>query len=315
MKENSGMWGRASQALGAALVCAVVLAGCSSNDVKPDATPTPEASKPAPGPSYPDLPPKEAKAQAQKSSVEALELLQNGEEAKARDLLEEAIYYDASNELARKMLDQITADAQTELGSVYFKYAVQSDDSLSKIAQRFLNDKFKFWILAKYNDISNPSRLSSGQVIKVPGKNAPPPPPPVKGTTKPEATAKTPDAPPPPPPPPVDNRKDADKFYMLALGQQRSGSLEAAYGSAGEALRRDPSHTEAGQLRENIRRELVKRYNREANGAFQKQNLDLAIARWSQVLQYEPGNELAKLNRARAIDLKIRINKLNSPAK
>ena len=69
-------------------------------------------------------------------------------------------------------MDQIKADAQKELGAVFFRYTVQRDDSLSKLAQQYLGDRFRFYILAKYNDIQNPSRLSAGQVIKLPGKRA-----------------------------------------------------------------------------------------------------------------------------------------------
>jgi LysM repeat protein len=102
--------------------------------------------------------------------------LQNGDETNARTALEKAVVLDPSNDLAKKLLDQIKADAQAELGSTFFRYTVQRDDSLSKLAQTYLGDRFRFYILAKYNEISNPSRLSAGQVIKIPGKGpiAPP---------------------------------------------------------------------------------------------------------------------------------------------
>jgi len=75
------------------------------------------------------------------------------------------------------MTEQISADAQKELGTVFFRYTVQRDDSLSKLAQSYLGDRFRFYILAKYNDMANPSRLATGQVIKIPGKAQPAPPP------------------------------------------------------------------------------------------------------------------------------------------
>ncbi len=56
----------------------------------------------------------------------------------------------------------------------FFRYTVQRDDSLSKLAQQYLGDRFRFYILAKYNDMANPSRLAAGQVIKIPGKAQPP---------------------------------------------------------------------------------------------------------------------------------------------
>ena len=105
-------------------------------------------------------------------AIEAVDLLQNGDEADARTVLEKATAMDPANDLARKLLDQIKADAQTELGATFFRYTVQRDDSLSKIAQAYMGDRFRFYILAKYNDIANPSKLAAGQVIKVPGKAA-----------------------------------------------------------------------------------------------------------------------------------------------
>ena len=100
--------------------------------------------------------------------------LQNGDEAGAQKTLEQALTLDPTNDLAKKLMDQIKADPQKELGTVFFRYTVQRDDSLSKIAQQYLGDRFRFHILAKYNDIANPSRLAAGQVIKIPGR-APPP--------------------------------------------------------------------------------------------------------------------------------------------
>ena len=84
--------------------------------------------------------------------------------------LEEALKLDPSNDLAKKLMDQIRADPQKELGTTFWRYTVQRDDSLSKLAQQYLGDRFRFHILAKYNDISNPSKLAAGQVIKIPGR-------------------------------------------------------------------------------------------------------------------------------------------------
>ena len=125
--------------------------------------------KPAPPPE-PQLTPAQAKQQAQKLTIDAIAQLQNGEVAAAQKMLEQAQALDPANDLAKKMQDQIKADPQKELGTVFFRYTVQRDDSLSKIAQTYMGDRFKFHILAKYNDIANPSKLAAGQVIKVPGQ-------------------------------------------------------------------------------------------------------------------------------------------------
>ncbi len=163
----------------AILLSLALVVGCAS---APPPKPAEPAPAPAPAtapaqPALPELPPAQAKAEAQKLAIQAVDLLQNGDEAGARGVLDKALTYDPANDLARKLMDQIKADAQAELGPTFFRYTVQRDDSLSKIAQTYMGDRFKFYILAKYNDIPNPSRLAAGQVIKVPGKQPAAPPP------------------------------------------------------------------------------------------------------------------------------------------
>ena len=55
--------------------------------------------------------------------------------------------------------------------------------------------------------------------------------------------------------------------------------------------------------RDKTRSELIRRYDREAVQAYQRQNLDLAIKKWDQILEIDPANQKAKLERERAIDL------------
>ena len=183
------------------IAVAVLVAACAT-EPKPAPAPAPapppppaavvEPPKPAQPPA-PELTPAQAKAQAQKLTIEAISQLQNGDESGAQKTLEQAQALDASNDLAKKLMEQIKADPQKELGTAFFRYTIQRDDSLSKLAQQYLGDRFRFHILAKYNDISNPSKLAAGQVIKIPGRAQPPgaaPKPPPAAAT-PEAAAPT----------------------------------------------------------------------------------------------------------------------------
>jgi tetratricopeptide (TPR) repeat protein len=236
-------------------------------------------------------------------AIEAVDLLQNGDEANARATLEKATGIDPGNDLARKLLDQIKADAQTELGSTFFRYTVQRDDSLSKIAQTYLGDRFRFYILAKYNDIANPSRLAAGQVIKIPGK-APATPP---------AAARQPPQPAPQPaePPQAEPEaapKGASNLMQQGVAQQKSGNLEGAYASFSEAVRTEPGNRDAVLQRDAVKQALIRRYDREAAQAYQRQNLDLAIKKWDQILELDPANQKAKLERERAIELKKKMS-------
>jgi len=99
----------------------------------------------------------------------AIEYLQNGEENDAEWALEQALALKPNSKISQTLLSQIAADPIDVLGEVYFEYTVQNGDSLSKLAKEYLNDPMQFYILAKYNDISNPSRLRIGKSIRIPG--------------------------------------------------------------------------------------------------------------------------------------------------
>ena len=306
--------------LGLWAAVALALAGCAAQEPAPAPAPAPapppvavapEPVKPAPPPE-PQLTPAQAKQQAQKLTIDAIAQLQNGEVAAAQKMLEQAQTLDPANDLARKMQEQIKADPQKELGTVFFRYTVQRDDSLSKIAQTYMGDRFKFHILAKYNDIANPSKLAAGQVIKVPGR----------GQAAAAATAAT-AAPAAPVARAAEPAEDVAKAAAIeaatprnasmALMQQgndlqKSGNLEGAYDAFREAALRDPGNRDAALQRDATRSALARRYEREATQAFQRQNLDEAIGKWDRVLALEPSNQKAKLERERAIDLRKKMN-------
>jgi LysM repeat protein len=303
-----------ARAAASLMVVVLLAAGCATPEPPKPAppppppapvAPPPEPVKPPPPPE-PQLTPAQAKAQAQKLTIEAITQLQNGDEPGASKALEEALKLDPASDLARKLTEQIRADPQKELGTQFFRYTVQRDDSLSKIAQQFLGDRYKFHILAKYNDIANPSKLAAGQVIKVPGR-APPP-----GAPKPQAPA--------PAPEPTDEAAKAaspesatPRTASMQLMQQgadlaKAGNLEGAYDAYREAALRDPGNRDAAAQRDNTRGQLARRYEREAAQAFQRQNLDEAINKWDRVLALEPNNQKARLERERAIDLRKKLN-------
>jgi len=303
-----------------ALATAALVAGCANEPPvgSASAARAPAAAQPvAPAPPPAPEPPRVIdKPQAQRLAIEAVDMLQNGDEARARVTLERALALDPANDLAKKLMADLSADAQKELGTTFFRYTVQRDDSLSKLAQQYLGDRFRFYILAKYNDLTNPNRLAAGQVIRIPGK-AP--------ATPPRPAAKPVEAEPPvaaePTPAPVpapresrearESRESRDEVAALMRkgGElQSSGNLEGAYGAYREAAQRDSSNADAARQRDAVKAQLVRFYDREATQAFQRQNLDLAITKWDRILELDPNNQKAKLERERALDLKKRLN-------
>jgi tetratricopeptide (TPR) repeat protein len=286
-----------------------VFGACATPPAVPVA---PAAADPPPvvqqaAPPVPELSPAQAKAQAQKFAIEAVDELQNGDETSARLTLDKALALDATNDLARKLSEQIRADAQRELGAVYFRYTVQRDDSLSKLAQQFLGDRFRFYILAKYNDMSNPARLAAGQVIKIPGRA------PAAAVAAPVAPSRPPEVTETVARPPVAEtetklRDDAVEAVRRGRELEAKGNFEAAYVAMNDAALRFPGNDAVARQRDAARAALIRAYDREAAQAFQRQNLDLAIAKWDRVIELDPDNRKARLERERAQDLKKRMN-------
>ena len=292
---------------------ATLVAGCATPPPSPATSPAAapaEAVAPPAAPAAPELSPAQAKAQAQKLALEAVDKLQNGDEPTARQLLSQAQALDATNDIARKMSDQIGADAQKELGAQFFRYTVQRDDSLSKLAQQYLGDRFRFYILAKYNDMANPSRLAAGQVIKIPGR-APATPPATAAPARPAEPVEA--APSAPAPAPVAAEPATPALTPVATLLQKgrqleaSGDLQGAYGAFSEAVALAPGNRDAVLQRDAAKAALIRTYDREATQAFQRQNLDLAISKWDQLLKLDPANQKAKLERERALELKRRM--------
>ena len=235
---------------------------------------------------------------AARLALQAVDQLQVGDEAGARATLDQALKLDPANDLAKNLLSQINADAQRELGATFWRYTVQPGESLSRLAQQYMGDRFRFWILAKYNDITNPSRVAVGQVVKIPGRQ-PATPPPVVATPEPPPVAA-------PPEPPKSDTQLADAMKRGAE-QERSNNLEAAYATYVDVVARYPSNAEAVKKRDATKLSLIRTLDRDASQAFQRQNLDLAIAKWDRILELDANNRKARLERERALDLKKRM--------
>ncbi len=211
----------------------------------------------------------------QRAVVLAIEQLENGQEEAAVAELGRVLQADPAHRLAQSLMRQIKEDPVAILGRESFNYRVQAGESLSSIAGRFLKDVYLFYALARYNGIKVPRQVAGGQTIKVPGKA--PPPGPAPGPTPAPAVPVTPPAAPAPVPAPV------------------PASPAPAPAS--------PAETKAAQ---------VARLQREARAAFAKQDLVGAIRAWDRVLEIDPENRNAQLERQRAKDLCKRLNDLTT---
>jgi LysM repeat protein len=286
MKSRSMHAGLVPWAAGIALI-----AGCAqqpaSRDESATPRPTPQTAPaptaPAPAPAVdaaPALPPLMPQAIA-KTVTGAIEMLELGHEDQAAAELQRVLAVEPNHRLAQSLMRQIKDDPVATFGRESFPYRVQAGESLSRIAQRFLGDVHLFYALARYNDIKVPRQLAGGQQIRVPGKAPLPsaltaPASPVKGgASVPLATTTTPTPAPAP---------------------------------AASAPAPDPA-IEAAQAAK-ARTETINRNVRAARSAFAKQDLNGAIRAWDAVLELDPGNRTAQLERQKAIDLKEKLTKV-----
>jgi tetratricopeptide (TPR) repeat protein len=260
----------------------------------PGAVPTPAGPSPA-GPS-----PASAadKAQAQKLALHAVNLLNEGREEEARAELNKALSLDHDNVLAASLMTQITADPAEMLGVKSFRYTVKPGDTLSKIAEAFLKDQYKFYILARYNNIAAPRNLRLGQVIRVPGIE-----PSLQAVTT-AATDKGDN---------VGAGKSAQVERLYQAGQQavRDGDKDKAYDLFMQAVRLEPKDQRARTVAEQLKPELIAQHDRKAREAFRRQDLSTSIKEWDKVLQLDPNNETARLERQRAKELEKHLEGVN----
>lgn len=100
--------------------------------------------------------------------TKALKNLENGEDGQALAELNAYLVAVPRSNSAKNIVAQITTDSSDYFPSEHFKINLTSGASLSTLAKRYLGSALKFYALAKYNNIDNPSRVNIGQEIKIP---------------------------------------------------------------------------------------------------------------------------------------------------
>ncbi len=74
----------------------------------------------------------------------------------------------SNNKRAEALLSQIESPVEEYFPPESFPVVVGTGETLSTLAQTFLGDALKFYILSRYNGIANPSQVSAGQTIRIP---------------------------------------------------------------------------------------------------------------------------------------------------
>ncbi len=302
------------------LVLLLVLAACQTHkpapEAKPAAAPAPEPApapvEPAPAPAQPAAPalsPAEAKRQAQTLALRAAALLDEGKEADARTALRSALALDPKNELASMLVFCMDVDPEKELGTKFFRYTVKPGDTLSKIAEQFLKEQYKFYLLARYNGIAIPRSLKADQVIKVPGTK-----PAVAAAAAPAAAPAAARPEEPAARPAATEVRPIGKLSPAEILQDcrnlwAAGEKDRALARCQEALAANPKDVEARATLERYRADLLQSYDRKAREAYRRQDLDECIKLWGRVLQLDPGQDAASRERDRCVRLKAELEK------
>jgi tetratricopeptide (TPR) repeat protein len=100
---------------------------------------------------------------------EAVKRLETGEHGQAKAELNALIAEQPDSRRALGLLEQIEKPIEEYFPAAdSFTVTVMTGESLSTLAQTFLGDALKFYALARYNGIENPSQVSVGQSIKIP---------------------------------------------------------------------------------------------------------------------------------------------------
>ncbi len=311
-----------------------------------------------------------------------IDLLRYGHVTEAKTELYAALRKDPGNIEAVNLVHQINTDSEAYFaGEGFFLYEIQQGDTLSGIAQNYLNDPLKFFILAKYNDIQNSSDINVGRVIKVPGTKLPEAETNKEQKTEPKEDKKNAqfevaqkyyeigkyqlaidileksirqhpqdiesrdllvltytryaetltekaelleaqtmlekalsmqplnpklqrqlEA--------LEKRRKADQFYQIGMTALRAGDEDKAYHYFQKAIKLKSNHALARKQIVSIKSDVINSYHKKALQLYSKQQLLEAVENWDHVLEIDPSHELARLYRARALELQERLNNL-----
>jgi tetratricopeptide (TPR) repeat protein len=108
----------------------------------------------------------------------------------------------------------------------------------------------------------------------------------------------------------VKNKRRAERLYQAGLEQHLAGNDDDAFRVFRKVLELNPKHMLARKQLTQIKPDLIETYHKKAMLLYRKQELKEAIKIWDEVLRIDPQHELAKLYRARALELKRRIEQL-----
>ena len=110
----------------------------------------------------------------------------------------------------------------------------------------------------------------------------------------------------------TDTTQAASFFSQAGKINLANGDNFAAFENFKKASDLDVANEQAMEEMLVLQKDITDKYHREASSAFRRQELDVAIEKWDIVLAVNPDHSSAQLYRTQAIELKERLDKLNS---
>lgn len=111
----------------------------------------------------------------------------------------------------------------------------------------------------------------------------------------------------------LENKLAAQRLYKNGLAALKSDSLDRAHEAFVQVVEIEPDHAKAQEQLTKLRPALINFYNKKAMLAYRRQHLKEAISAWDKVLELDPDHELARLNRAQALELQEKLEKFKTP--
>ncbi|XRD86227.1 tetratricopeptide repeat protein [Dyella acidisoli] len=233
--------------------------------------------------------------------------LQNGHYAEGEKALRQYLQDHPNDRSAQFFLRQLTEDPKQALGTVSSPHVVQSGESYSTLAAKYLGDPNLFLVLARYNGSTNPALIRVGSTLQMPASSngaevAATPTPSSSPSGAPAAVLAEPVAPVVVPP-----TLRAQQLENQSIALYRQGHHDQALALFDQALTLNPQLKSSDPTFAALSRAWVANSHQQAMVFYLDQHLDQAIALWNRILVVDPGYEPAVVYRTRALELKQRL--------
>ncbi|HUA80509.1 MAG TPA: tetratricopeptide repeat protein [Dyella sp.] len=235
--------------------------------------------------------------------------LQNGYYEEGERALKRYLQEHPGDRTAELYLRQLEEDPKQTLGAASVSHVVQPGESYSTLAAKYLGDPNLFLVLARYNGSTNPSRIRTGSSLQLPVRSTdnsvashltvqPTPAPAAAAPAEADAISTPPVAVP---------TQRAEQLKNQSLALYRAGRRDQAIDVFDQALLLNPHLTSSDTEFPELSHAWIAKSHQQAMVFYLDQHLDQAIALWDRILAVDPTYEPATIYRARAVELKQRL--------